>query len=120
LENEKQLQKLLNDLGINHELNPSIKPTISKSIREIIDNLATLNINYVLFDDTDSLVLISSDYNPDIDKACNCLIMPSNIGVDVLIPLSHNQQEDGTLSILKKMFDHIIPLHIDYTITGVM
>ena len=44
----------------------------------------------------------------------------TSFGIEILVPLSYNQQSDGTLDNLKKMFEAIIPYHIEYRITGVM
>tara|TARA_S200002703_G_scaffold65312_1_gene56393 strand:+ start:126 stop:485 length:360 start_codon:yes stop_codon:yes gene_type:complete len=117
---DKKIQDLLISAGIEHELSSDIKPSVNPLMRDVISNLSRLKVCFVYFDETDSLVIISSDYHHEIDEACNCLLMPTSFGIEILVPLSYNQQSDGTLDNLKKMFEAIIPYHIEYRITGVM
>jgi|13_taG_2_1085334.scaffolds.fasta_scaffold19679_4 hypothetical protein len=118
----KKLKELLKNAGINDKLKGGIKPSKHPILKLVEDSLMCYNLVYEYFIDSDCIVIISGEEKEKFESIYNTMIMPSRIGVNILIVCTEDQAEgdkDRMIEIASVM-DEILPSKINFSIIGVL
>ena len=106
------LNDLLSNSGIGHKIDDRIKPSKHPDMMSVERALKKHKVNYTYFSITDSLAVTQI-------SLCNTLIMPSIMGVRILVVINSNKDADEILEGMCSVFDKIIPHEISYDIIGI-
>jgi len=109
---EKQiLNDLLSNLGISHKIDNRIKPIKHPNMASIEKVLKKRKYNYKYFSFTDTLLIKQT-------SLCETYIIPSTIGVRILLVITPDKDADEVLESMCSILDEIIPNDISYDIVG--
>tara|TARA_Y100000114_G_scaffold153165_1_gene172647 strand:+ start:2428 stop:2760 length:333 start_codon:yes stop_codon:yes gene_type:complete len=110
---------LLEEIGINHKLKRSIKPSKHPYMRKLERYLKAHNFKYIYFSDTDSLAITEINYHP-FKCLSNTLMTPSNIGINVMMVMNGRDMCDKKINDMEHALDYILLDDLCYNIIGVV
>ena len=115
---KEMLENLLKESGIDYKLDNRIRPNKHPNMKRLEVALKNHGVNYMYFHQTDSLAITQVDIG-EHNALCHTLMMPSLLGISVLIIVNEEASVDIVLHEMGNSLDRIVPDGLGYDIVGV-